>query len=153
MDVAQLILALSAGAAVAGQAVIEEVTKDAYSALKSTVATVFGRNAERIIVRLEADPNAEQIKDELKAAIPAIPAEETEELSQKIDTLLSALQADAQAKDILATAAHIKLDIDAGGQVTLEALHGAQRIEVKSKSKGDFTLRNVQMSSGPNRGN
>jgi len=53
MDVAQLILALSAGAAVAGQAVIEEVTKDAYSALKSTVAAVFGRNAERIIVRLD----------------------------------------------------------------------------------------------------
>lgn len=142
-----LITALTAGAAVAGAEVVKETTKDAYRGLKSAMTAVFGRRAERAIEKIEAAPGDASARSEVVALIPSMPAEDVPEIERNLIALLSAFKADPGVKPIVESVAHIKLDVDAGGHITLEYLEGAREIDVKAKAGGDFVLRGVKMGN------
>jgi hypothetical protein len=82
-----------------------------------------------------------------------LPAEDVPEIEPKLMALLSAFKADPAVKLVAESLAKIKLDVDAGGHITLEYLEGAREIDVKAKSGGDFTMRDVKMDSGADAGN
>lgn len=153
MDETQLVTALVAGATIAGVEVVKETTKDAYRGLKHVVGKVFGTRAQRAIEKVEASPDDASAKQALITLIQTVPAEDVAEIEPMMIALLRAMNADAEAKRAVQSAARIKLDVDAGGHIKLEYLQGATDIDVKAKSGGDFTLSGVKMGSEPDRGN
>jgi len=130
---------------IVGTEVIKEVTKDAYKSLKSVLVSVCGKKVDRAAQRLEDDPSSTSAQEELASAVSDIPAEDAEEVSEKLTALLNALNEDKVAAKVAETIASIKLDIDSGGHVTLDRIKGADEINVKSRSTGDFRLTNVEM--------
>jgi hypothetical protein len=153
MDPTILITAIAAGAAAAGTEAVKEATKDAYRGLKSAMTDVLGKRAQRSIEKVEASPGEESARSDLKALVPSLPAEDVPEVEQKLATLLAAFGTDPAVKPIVESVARIKLDVDAGGNVTLEYLAGAREIDVKAKAGNDFVLRGVKMDRGPDSGN
>lgn len=136
------------------QDVAQQATKDAYQALKAAVTSLFGRRAERAVEAVEAAPADEAARQRLKEALPAtIESDEQVELGPKLTALVQAIKADTEVAKIVETRAHIRLDLDVGGNVTLEAISGAQQIDVRAKADGDFTMRGVEMRSGQVPGN
>jgi hypothetical protein len=144
MDETQLVTALVAGAAIASKQLVHEATKDAYKGLKQLVRKIFGSRAERAIEGVERAPVDSAAVQKLTAAIPEIDAHDVAELEVKTTALLKALRADPHALQLI-TAAHMKLDVDAGGNVILERLSGADVMDVKAKAGGDFTMRDIGM--------
>jgi hypothetical protein len=153
MDETQLLNALTAGAAIAGAELVKESTKSAYRGLKTVVATLFGRRAERAIDKIESSPGDDAARLELKETLPVIEPQDAEHLGEKVAALLRAMQADPAAVQVIDTVARIRLDVDAGGHVTLEDIRGARQIDVRAKAAGDFTMRAVDMDPGKQRGN
>lgn len=153
MDETQFVTALVAGATIAGVEVVKETTKDAYRGLKHVVGKVFGTPAQRAIEKVEASPDDASAKQALVALIQTVPAEDVAEIQPMVTALLRALDADSEAKRAIQSVARIKLDVDAGGHITLEYLEGARDIDVKAKAGGDFVMRGVKMGSEPDRGN
>jgi hypothetical protein len=153
MDPNQLWIALHAGAAIAGAEVVKEPAKDAYRALKAAVTSIFGRRAERALDGLEGAPGDEVAKKALMEAVPVVESEDADDLRERVSALLSAMAADQAATQVAETVASIRLDIEAGGRVTLEEIRGARQIDVKSKSEGDFTMRAIDMDRGAEQGN
>ena len=138
---------------IAGTEVVKEITKDAYKALKTTLAQVCGRKVERAAERVEADPSSEAAREDLVSAISDIPVEDVGDVENKLSVFLAALKEDNAALRAAETSARIKLDIDSGGHVRLDTIKGAKIIDVKSKSAGDFEFRNIEMDEGKSSGN
>ena len=153
MDAALLITALHAGATIVGTEVVKEVTKDAYKALKGAVVDLFGRRATTAIERLENTPADETSVGNLQAVVGTASPDDMRELASKIQALLTALQSDDEARKMAASVAKIKLDVDAGGNVILDTIHGAWELDVKAKAGDDFVMKNVAMDSRTTRGN
>lgn len=153
MDPTLLVNALVAGATIAGAELVKETTKDAYKSLKSAVASVFGKRAERALEAVEATPADERARSDLKETLPAVDPRDVVELQEKTTLLLTALKDDPAAAQAVDSIARIRLDIDAGGNVILEDIRGARQIDVRSKSEGDFAMRSVDMDTGKHQGN
>lgn len=153
MDVALLVWALKAGAAIVGTEVVKEVTKDCYKSLKASVADIFGKRASRRLDELEAAPASVEVESELKAVLGPVSSEESEEIAPKLQALLEALRDDAAAKQVAESVAKIKLDVDAKGHIILDNIQGAQNIDVKASAGKDFVMKNVSMKSGQQSGN
>ncbi|WP_034995633.1 hypothetical protein [Beijerinckia mobilis] len=161
MDFSLLLSTMIAGAStfsptlgeIIGTEVIKELTKDAYKSLKGALITVCGRKVERAANRLEVDASSQDAQAELASAIADIPPEDAGEISQKLTTLLTALKDDQAAIKAAESIASIKVDIDSGGHVKIDTIKGAQTIDVKSKSAGDFSLTNIDMRNGKPSGN
>lgn len=136
-----------------GTEVIKEATKDAYKSLKGALIAVCGRKVQRAAERLEEDASSQEAQNEIASAIADIPPEDADEISQKLTTLLTALKEDKAALKAAEIIASIKLDIDSGGHVKIDMIKGAQTIDVKSKSAGDFSFTNVDMENGKPSGN
>jgi len=153
MDETQLLNALAAGAAIAGAEFVKETTKDAYRGLKTAVSTLFGKRAERAIEKIEISPGDDAAMLALKQTLPAVDGQDAMDLGQKVTALIRAMEADPAAVQTIDTIARIRLDVDAGGHVTLEDIRGARQIDVRAKSVGDFTMRAVEMDSEKQRGN
>jgi hypothetical protein len=151
MDDTQLATALVAGATIAGAELVKEVTKDAYRGLKHVVTKVFGTRAERAIERVEAAPRDAEARQDLVKLLPSLSPEERSEIQPAMTTLLQALKSDAAAEPVMA-AARIRVDVKAGGNITLEYLAGATDLDVKADAEQDFTLSGVRMRE-PERGN
>jgi hypothetical protein len=151
MDETQLVTALVAGATIAGVELVKETTKDAYRGLKQVVSKVFGTRAERAIEKVEAAPGDSVARQDLVKLLPSLSSEERSEIQPAITAFLQALEFDDAAKPVMA-AARIRLDIKAGGNITLQYLEGATDIDVKANAGQDFTLSGVRMQE-PERGN
>lgn len=161
MDVSLLLPTMIAGAStlaptvgkIIGTEVIKEATKDAYKSLKGTLIAVCGRKLQRAAERLEGDSSSREAQNELASAIADIPAEDADEISEKLAALLAALKDDKAALKAAHMIASIKLDIDSGGNVKIDMIKGVQTMDVKSKSAGDFSLTNIDMNDGKPPGN
>jgi hypothetical protein len=153
MDTKLLTDAIYAGAVIAGSELVKEATKDAWRGLKSGVTKVFGLLGERVIGRIEASPGDASARSEVADLARLLPPEETADLQRQIARLLDALRDDDAAKTVVESIAHIRLEVEAGGNVTLERLDGVSGIEVKAKAGGDFALRDVNMARGADAGN
>jgi hypothetical protein len=151
MDGSQLVAALYAGAVIVGDELVREATKDAYKSLKGAVAKIFGARAERAIDAIEKSPD-DAAAEKLKAAIPELDSQDVAALATKTTALLQALRSDPHAGVVVA-AARIKLDVDAQGHITIERLRGADDIDVKAKSGGNFTMSDVDMRREKPQGN
>jgi hypothetical protein len=151
MDEMQLVTALVAGATIAGAELVKETTKDAYHGLKCVVSKVFGTRAERAIEKVEAAPGDSAARQDLVKLFPSLSSEERSEIQPAMTALLQALESDDAAGPVMA-AARIKLDVRAGGNITLQYLEGATEINVKADAGQDFTLSGVRMRE-PERGN
>lgn len=160
MDVSLLYPAMIAGAAavsdkvgeIVGTEIVKEVTKDAYRALKSVLIGVCGKAAGRAADKVEADPTSKMAKAELASAITDIPQEDREEVLAALSALLLELRGDRAAQMAAETRGQIKLDIDSGGHVRLARISGAT-LDVRSLSKGDFSLEDVDVAGDRSLGN
>lgn len=135
------------GAATAcGTAVVEEITKDAYAALKAKTAEIFGVRAGRAIAKLEAEETREEGARDLERSVDNdLSPEDATALQPLISALIEALRNDPAAQ--VATN-RIGLDLDVGGDALLRNLEGVQELAVKATVAGDFTLDGVKMPTG-----
>lgn len=139
--------ALLIGAATAcGTAVVEEITKDAYAALKAKTAEIFGVRAGRAIAKLEAVETREEGARDLERSVDNdLSPEDATALQPLISALIEAMRSDPAAR---ATTNRIGLDLDVGGDALLRNLEGVQELAVKATVAGDFTLDGVKMPTG-----
>jgi hypothetical protein len=138
---------LLAGAAACGNAMVEEVTKDAYGKLKEKVGSLFGQRAANAIVKLDDEATREEGRRDLDRHIGShLEPEEAIELEPLVSALIEALRADSTARQIVH--ARIGLDLDVGGDALLKDVHGAREMVVKAKTAGNFTLEGVKMDTG-----
>lgn len=135
------------GAATAcGTAVVEEITKDAYAALKAKTAEIFGVRAGRAIAKLEAEETREEGARDLERSVDNdLSPEDATALQPLISTLIEAMRSDPAAR---AATNRIGLDLDVGGDALLRNLEGVQELAVKATVAGDFTLDGVKMPTG-----
>ncbi len=152
MDIKSAIDAMTVVATISGTEVVKEVTKDGYKRFKDLLGSVFGRRATRAIEQIECSPTSEDARRELEAVISAPSGTDEPELEDALATLLMFLRDEPAARQAAASA-RISLDVDSGGQVTVERLDGAKSVEVKSRSAGDFAFRDVRMDTGRDPGN
>jgi hypothetical protein len=152
MDSETVLTVLTLVAQISATEVVKEITKDSYKQFKDTLGGVFGRRAVRAITRLESDPTSAEARKELEASIAAPPPEDESELQAALSSLLAVLADDPAGKKAAAQA-NIRLDVEAGGHVSIERLDGASNIDVTSKSAGNFDFRDVRMESGRDSGN
>lgn len=142
---------LVAGASVLASEVVKEATKDAYRGLKRAVGKLLGRSGEQALDAIEASPDDASHHRALAVLLESLPAEKRGNLEPVVATLSKALMEDQAAKTALKSSGRIKLDVDAGGHVTLEYIEGVRDMDIKAKAGQDFTLRGVSM--GVPRGN
>lgn len=138
---------LLAGAAACGNAVVEEVTKDAYGKLKEKVGSLFGQRAANAIVKLEDEATREEGRRDLDRHLGNdLEPQEAVELEPVVSALIEALRQDATARQFVH--ARIGLDLDVGGDALLKDIQGAREMVVKAKTAGNFTLEGVKMDTG-----
>ena len=152
LDPSSLTAALVAGGTIVADATVKEITKDAYQALKSKVRELFGKRAADAAGKLEAAATRDEGKTELARAIPDLRPDEADEIEPILRTFVEAIERDTAAQEGLAHA-RIVLDLDVGGNVSIDDVRGAREIGIRSRSDGDFTLRNVGMDPGGRSGN
>ncbi|PZR82087.1 MAG: hypothetical protein DI537_37235 [Stutzerimonas stutzeri] len=137
---------LMGAAAACGTAVVEEITKDAYGALKEKVVQVFGARAGRALAKIENDATRAEGERELGASIGSeLSPEDAEALQPAIARLLEALRQDQTART--AVQSRIDLDLDVGGDAQLRNIEGADQISVKATTKGNFIFDSVKMAT------
>lgn len=142
---------LLAGAAACGNAVVEEMTKDAYGKLKQKVGALFGQRAANAIVKLEDEATREEGRRDLDRHIGNhLEPQEAVELEPLVSGLIEALRADTTARQVFHT--RIGLDLDVGGDALLKDIQGAREMVVKAKTTGNFTLEGVKMDGGKDSG-
>jgi hypothetical protein len=137
---------LLGAAAACGTAVVEEVTKDAYAALKAKMTEVFGARAGRAIAKIEVDATCDEGKRELEASIGnELSPEDADAIGPLVAHLIEVMRQDPAARQV----AHLRigLDLDVGGDALLRNIEGAREIAIKAVTKGDFTLENVRMAA------
>lgn len=134
------------GAATAcGTAVVEEITKDAYAALKAKTAEIFGVRAGRALAKIEAEDTREEGVLELEQYVDDdLSPEDANALKPLIAGLIEAMRRDPAARQV--AQARIGLDLDVGGDALLRNIEGVQELAVKAVVKGDFTLDGVRMA-------
>ncbi len=138
---------LLGAAAACGTAVVEEVTKEAYTGLKAKVGDLFGPRAAKAVAKLDDEATRDEGRQELERYVgDKLEQQEAEELAPLIDALVRALRDDKAARQ--AVHARIGLDLDVGGDALLKDIQGAREIVVKAKTAGDFTLDSVKMDTG-----
>jgi hypothetical protein len=138
---------LIGAAAACGTSVVEEITKDAYAALKEKTAEIFGVRASRAIAKLENEASAEEGAKELEKYVDNdLTPEDASALEPLIAALLQAMRNDPAARDVSQN--RIGLDLDVGGDALLRNLEGVEALAVKANVKGDFTLDSVKMPTG-----
>lgn len=143
---------LYAVASAAGEAVVQETTKDAYTKLKNAVGTVFGLRAGKAAEKLDAADTREQARTELATIIPAeLNADEATELAPLVDTLVKALREDAPARET--AQGRMGLDLDVGGDALIRKIQGVREMAVRATTKGNFTLEDVSMNGENGSGN
>lgn len=153
MDTEQLIAAIYAGAAIARDELVKELTKEAWRGLKSAVTGAFGPVCGRAIDKIEASPGDESSRLEIAEVIRSVSPQDAADIAPCLAALLKALQADSAAKSAVEGVARVKLEVEVGGNVILERLDGADVIDVKVKAAGDFAMRDVTMARGADPGN
>lgn len=135
---------LVGAAAACGTAVVEEITKDAYAALKKKTAEIFGVRASRAIAKLETEEAREEGVKELGRCVDNdLSPEDASALQPLITGLIEAMRSDPVARDVAQN--RIGLNLDVGGDALLRNLEGVQELAVKAVVKGDFTLEGVRM--------
>ena len=152
MDFSLISSAIGALAPIIGTELVKETTKDGYQRFKEVVGGVLGRGATRAIARLESDPSSAEAKAEVEAVFSAAPSEDVSDLQEAVKVLLAILVDDPAASEA-AAGANVRLDIESGARVSIRDVTGARNLDVKSRSAGDFDLRQVQMHTGRDSGN
>ena len=152
MDVKLATDAITVVAAISGTEVVKEITKDGYKRFKDVLTSIFGRRATWAIEQIESNPDSQHARQELESVLSAPAGVDEPELDDTLKALLLLLRDDPAARRA-ADSAHIDLDVVAGGDVNVERLDGAKSIDVKSRSAGDFNLRDVRMDTGRDPGN
>ena len=152
LDPSSLTAALVAGGTIVADATVKEITKDAYQTLKGKVRELFGKRAADAARKLEAAATRDEGKAELARAIPDLRPDEADEIEPILRTFLEAMGREPAAREGLAHA-RIALDLDVGGNVLIDDIRDAREIGIRSRSDGDFTMRNVGMDPGGRSGN
>ncbi|MGO4172483.1 hypothetical protein [Bosea sp. TAF32] len=138
---------LLAGATACGNALVEEITKEAYGKLKEKVGSLFGQRASNAIAKLESEATREEGQRDLDRHMGSeLEPQEAIELEPLMRALIEALAADKTAKEVVH--ARIGLDLDVGGDALLKDIQGAREVVVKAKTAGNFTLEGVKMDGG-----
>lgn len=137
---------LFAGATACGNALVEEVTKDAYTKLKEKVGSLFGQRASNAIIKLESDATREEGRRDLERHIGSgLESQEANELEPLVRALIETLRTDKAANEVVH--ARIGLDLDVGGDALLKDIRGAREMVVKARTDGNFTLEGVRMDA------
>ena len=152
MDIKSAIDAVTVVATISGTEVVKEITKDGYKRFKDLLGSVFGRGATCAIEQIECNPTSDDARKELETVISVPAGMDEPELQGALATLLMLLRDEPAARQAAANA-QISLDVESGGHVTVERLEGAKRVEVKSRSAGNFDFRDVRMDTGRDPGN
>lgn len=143
---------LMLGGAAAANALVEELTKDAYGKLKTGLAGVFGRKATDAVKLLEVESTREEGRRELDAMLSDMRPEYAEELAPLAHELHKRLQDDVEARK-LAEARNINLDVEAVGDITVRDVDGPDNFNMKGKAGGNLTIEGLKMGSRERTGN
>jgi len=153
IDPATLVGLLLSGASTASSTVVKEATQDAYRACKSKIADMLGVGATDALSKLEAKPDDAMAATDFEVAAAALTDADKNVLQPLLAGLTAALAADEQARTIAHQKGLIRLDFDAGGNVTVARVVGASIIDVKARAARDITFPDIEIDSGDSSGN
>lgn len=137
---------LEAGAVVVATTGVEEMTKDAYSAVKTKMRDLFGRPGERALTALESAPTSNAARQQVGTVIATMEPDDREAFRPALEALVSAIQRDAVAQAAV-TNAQIKIDLDVGRTANIEDLEGVESLDLKAKTREDFNLKRISMAN------
>lgn len=136
---------LEAGAAAAATAGVEEMTKDAYAAVKAKMRDIFGKPGERALTALEAAPTSEAARQHVTSVIATIEPDDQEDFRPSLEALIAAIKHDAVAQAAIERA-QVRMDLDVGRTANIEDLQGVESLDVRAKTGEDFNLRRLNMA-------
>ncbi|WP_267422607.1 hypothetical protein [Methylobacterium sp. GC_Met_2] len=137
---------LEFGAAAVATAGIEELTKDAYGAVRAKIREIFGRPGERALIALEADPASATARQQVTSVLATIEADDREDLRPVLEALIAAINRDAAAQAAIERY-QVRLDLDVGKTANIEDLEGLESLDIRAKTGDDFNLKRLLMSN------
>lgn len=142
---ANLQILLEAGAAAVATAGIEELTKDAYGAVKMKMREIFGRPGERALIALEADPASVTARQQITSVIATIEPDDREDFRPVLEALVAAIKRDAAAQAAIERY-QVRIDLDVGKTANIEDLKNLESLDLRAKTGDDFNLKRISMS-------
>ncbi|MFF8802066.1 MULTISPECIES: hypothetical protein [unclassified Methylobacterium] len=143
--------AIIAGAAISSSEAVKLATKEAYTAIKNEVVEIWGRQAFRAIVKVEANPNSSDAIEVLKDAIPSISAEDTKTMIVLLRTLDKKIAQDVDAQTKMSQA-QVRFKLVIERKAVIGEIVNAQSVDIDAKA-GSFESKKISMTSTKSQGN
>jgi hypothetical protein len=153
VDPATLALLLQAGAAVAGDTVVSEVTRDLYIKAKTKFMELLGGEAGNSLARLEQRPDEAESQTAVASIAARATPDQLNELAPFIIAFRQALAQDVDARRIASERGRIKLELNIKGDIQIARLNNVTGLDVQGRAGGNFSLTDVTMDGKPNQGN